>query len=222
MRLLLGTLLAVAACGGDDGGGPGTLDAATSSDAASSSDAPSPGLTVTWTAQPPIPGPFEGNVLVTSVKVELARLEVIGDAGSTNDTTQNNFDITWSATQAPPSIAFFTAQPGLYSKVSLAIDGDVVAPSYEILGTVMIGGTTEPFKISDTAALEVDIDNYDIQLTAGRSMTVPIRFDLDDALDAIDFAMLPKVGGVRTMDQTTPGIQAVRDAFDTTVFRRGG
>jgi len=222
MRLLLGTLLAVAACGGDDGGSPGTPDAATSSDAATNADALSPGLTVTWTAQPPIPGPFEGDVLVTSVKVELARLEVIGDAGSTDDTTQRDFDITWSATQSPSPIAFFSAQPGLYSKVSLAIDGDVVAPSYEILGTVMIGGTTEPFKISDTAALQVDIDNYDISLMAGRAITVPIRLDLDDAVDAVDFALLPKVGGVRTMDQTTPGIQAVRDAFDTTVFRRGG
>lgn len=220
MRLILCCLLALAACGGDAGDDAlATPDARPASDAAASSDAPNQnGLSVTWSAQPALPGPLANGVTVTSLKLKLARLEVIGDTGSTTGTTTTNVDLTWSQVQQPFPIDFFFAQPGLYSKVTLQIDGNVVAPSYEILGTVVINGTTEPFKISDTAALAVDINGYNVMLMAGRSAEVPIRVDMDDAVDAVDFGMLPTVGGFRTMNQSTMGIAAFRAALQTTTF----
>jgi hypothetical protein len=222
MRLILGSLVAVAACGGDSGG-PDVppSDAASSVDGFGANDAAAQGgLTVTWDAQPMLPGPLGNGVAISSVKFKLARLEVIGDTGSTVETTQSNFDVVWSAAFTPFPITFSFAQPGLYSKVSLQIDGNVVAPSYEILGSVLIGGTTEPFKITDTAVLQADIDGYDVALMAGGSMSVPIRVDLQDAIDAVDFAMLPAPGGVRTMDQNTTGIAAVRSQLEDQTFKR--
>lgn len=221
MRVTLGSLLVLAACGDSPGGGTPTSDAAASLDGATSSDAqPSPGLTVTWDAQPSIPGPFGSGVSISSATFKLARLEVIGDTGSTVETTETNFMVAWSATQFPFPISFPLAQPGLYSKVSLQIDGGGAAPSYEILGTVVIGGSTEPFKITDTAVLQADIDGYDISLMAGRSKEVPIHVDLQDVLGSVNFSMLPTPGGVRTMDSSTPGIAAVRIDIETSTFKR--
>jgi len=220
MRVILGSLCVLAACGDTGGGTPGLTDAPfSSSDASTSSDAQSAGLTVTWETQPSIPGSFGSGVTVSSVTFKVARLEVIGDTGSTVETTQSNFDVVWSAAMAPFPINFPFAQPGLYSKVSLQIDGDVTAPSYEILGTVVIGGSTEPFRISDTAVLQVDVDGYSIALMAGRSMNVPIQVKLQDVIDGVDFAMLPTPGGVRTMNQNTTGIADVRSDLKTSTFK---
>lgn len=224
MRVLLGCLLALAACGGGagDDGGPAPGDAGGFVDGLTASDAQAQGgLIVSWADQPAIPGPFATDVMITSVRFRIARIEVIGDVGSTVDTTQTNLDVVWSQTTSPFSIQFPFAPPGLYSQVSLQIDGNVVAPSYEILGTVIISGTTEPFKITDTAVLRADIDGYEIALMAGSSMIVPIRADLRDAIGAVVFAMLPAPGGVRTMDQTTTGIDAVRTKLEDSTFKRG-
>lgn len=220
MRLIACCLLAVAACGGGDGGDNGTpvLDAVSFSDSGASSDAqPQSGLTVTWSAQPSIPGPFSG-VQVSSLKLRVARLEVIGDTGSSTGTTKTDFDVPWSAITTPFPINFFAAEPGVYSNVSLQLDGKVVAPSYEILGTVVINGATELFKISDTAALSVDITGFDLTLMAGDAVEVPIRVDLDEVLDAVNFAMLPTDMNVRTMNQNSIGIAAVRTALVTSTF----
>ncbi len=224
MRPILCCLLAIAACGGgggDDGDdGNGTSDASSFSDGAASSDSQlSTGLTVTWTAQPMIPGPFSG-VTVSTVKLRLARLEVIGDTGSTSGTTLNDFDVIWSSTTSPFPISFFSAEPGLYSKVSLQIDGKVVARSYEIRGSVVINGTTELFEITDTSPLAVDVSGYNVTLTAGQAVEVPIYVDMDNVIDAVDFASLPTVGNVRTMNQTTPGIAAVRTALASATFSK--
>lgn len=223
MRLIVCCLLAVAACGGDSGGDPQpSPDAAHSLDAASASDAPAQtGLTVTWMAQPALPGPFANNVIVSAVKLELARVEVIGDAGSTTGTTTMDLEAIWASSGPPFPITFFNAPPGLYSKISLRIDGNVVAPSYEILGSVIINGTTEQFKISDTDVLLVDINGYSVGLSAGSSAELPIRVELQNALNQVSFATLPVVMGVRTMNQSTTGIAAVRTALRTMTFVPG-
>ena len=222
MRLILCCSLAVAACSGGSGGDGGddnaVTDASSFNDGSASMDAqPSTGLTVCWTAQPALPGQFSEATLL-AVKLRVARLEVIGDTGSTTGTTMTDFDVIWSATTTPFPINFFAAEPGLYSRVSLQIDGKVVTRSYELRGTVVINGTAEPFEISDTTALAVDVSGYNVTLMAGQAVEVPIRVDMEKVIEAIDFASLPVIANVRTMNQTTPGIAAVRTALETLTF----
>ncbi|MBA3457134.1 MAG: hypothetical protein H0T42_28885 [Deltaproteobacteria bacterium] len=223
MRLIVCCLLAFAACGDSSDSGTASPDAMQSLDAGSFADAPAArtGLTVVWTAQPMLPGPFATNVNVSSVKLELARLEVIGDAGSTTATTTTNVEARWSVNGEPFPFNFSFAPPGIYSQVSLRIDGNVVAPSYEILGTVLINGATEQFKISDTDVLLVDIPGYNVILAAGLQADIPIQVELQNALDQVNFAALPVDMGKRTMNQTTTGIAAVRTALRTMTFVPG-
>lgn len=193
MRLILGCLVLFTACGGDGGVDP-TLDAPTSSDAPAFS-----AMTVTWNASPGVPGQVRTGVNVTSLILRIASLEVIGDAGS-GTTTCVHPRVVWNASEQPSDIVFEGALPGLYSKVSLHVDGDVVEPSYEITGTTLIGSTLEPFRITDTAGLEVDIDDYNVSLSPGGAARIPIRIDLRNALD-LDWSALDINSGVRTLNQ---------------------
>jgi len=218
---LLGCLIALAACGDSAGGDQpnNVVDAGASNDASHSSDAPAqPGLSVAWVDMPAIPGPFATGIQVTSFKVRLARIEAVGDGGGTVEDT--NLSVFWTGVD-PFEIFFFGAPPALYSTLSLTLRGDMVFPSsYEILGTRDIGsGTMEPFRISDTDPLSVDVTDYTVQLMPGRSETMWIKVDLQDVFDAINFMALPLTNNVRTLDQTnTVAITPVRNALRTSVF----
>lgn len=199
----------------------GNLDAAAPSDAASSSDAVSqPGLSVAWVDMPAIPGTFATDITVSSFKVRLARIEAIGDGGGPVE--QTNLSVFWTGLD-PFEIDFFGAPPALYSTISLTLRGDAVfSSSYEILGTRDLGGgTMEPFRISDTGMLDVDVGNYAVDLMPSRSETMWIKVDLQPVFDAVSFASLPLTAGTRTLDQSNMmAITPVRTALRTTVFSK--
>lgn len=221
MRVLAGLLLFATACGGDGGGGPVLVDGAVGADGASSADAPaSSGLIVTITADPVLPGMVRSDVVVTRALFRVKTLEVVGDAGS-GGTTQADVELDWSATMQPLPFSFPFAPPGLYSQVTLDIDGDVAEPSYEITGMAMVGGAMAPFAIVDTARLEVDVRNFDATLPPNGMATLPVRLDLRDALE-LDFDQLDNVGGVWTLGPTHALIDGFRDDLDEAFKRLGG
>lgn len=221
MRVLAGLLLLATACGGD-GGGPVLVDGAAGADGASSSDAPSSatGLVVTLTADPALPGMVRSDVVVTRALFRVKTLEVVGDAGS-GGTMQADLELDWSAATQPLPVQFPFAPPGLYSQVTLDIDGDVAEPSYEITGMAMVGGAMAPFAIIDTGRLEVDVRNFDVTLPPNGMATLPVRLDLRDALE-LDFDQLDNVGGVWTLGPTHALIDGFRDDLDEAFKRLGG
>jgi len=216
MRALAGCLLICTACGGD-GGDTRQVDASSDHD-----DGPRPasGLTVTWATAPQLPGQVSDALVVTSAKVRVKRLEVIGDAGP-GDTTRRDVQLVWSESAQPLPITFAFASPGIYSKVTLDIDGDLEGASYEILGLIDDGVGMAPFQIRDRGALAIDIDGYELRLAAGAHAQVPIRIELGEVFADLTVEQFHDEGGVWMLDDADPYINELRDAL-ARAFRRGG
>jgi hypothetical protein len=174
----------------------GVLVACGSSDPAAP-DAPAPdgggpaGLHVTWeTEMPGYPGTIEDGLTVESVELNFDNLKVIGDAGPGDPrTTKSAFQLRWDDHSQPQDIDFGEAPTGLYSKVSLQLDGHLILPSLEIRGQVNIGDQVLDYEIEDRNAISLSLD-CDRMLKPGGSATIALQLRLHDALTSIDFASL--------------------------------
>ena len=217
MRLLLAYLLTAAACGGGGGGGGG--DDTPISDAPALSDAVAQqGLIVNVVALPALPGEIKSDLTVTSAVFHVQRLQVIGDNGQPMTTT--GFELGWQGEGTNPlPIDFPFAPSGLYSQVSIEIDALSSAPVYEISGTAKVGGNIEPFHITDTESMDVDITGYAVTLAPGRTAIIGVRLDLRDAIDGIDMATLPMMQGKRTLAPGSSQMGNFRDKLED-AFRR--
>ncbi|CAN5918319.1 hypothetical protein BH11MYX3_BH11MYX3_22070 [soil metagenome] len=206
-------------CGGGDGG-TGTPDASSASDALPAGDAPAPlhGLLVAWRAMPMLPGMLKPDLIVTSATFQVGRLQVIGDNGQPR--TMHPLAIAWTDQGGgdPPTIAFPAAPSGLYSQITIALAHDQGA-TYEIFGTVKIGGTVETFHIHDDNDIDVNITGYTVSLPPGGDATAIVKLDLKDAVDSINFGQLPMVGGMRDLGPNDPQSSSFRDKLESS-FRR--
>ena len=216
MQRLMSVLLLVAACGGDGGNSQMIPDAPASVDAGASSDSAGfQGLTIQWLASPAVPGPqnLPTMVEVTSAKFHVEKLEAISDGGAVPETTLREFDLEWSATTTPEPIFFTSAPPAIYSKIRLGLEkGASNAPSIEIRGTVLVGGSTEAFVVSTTQKADLEIGGYAVTLGIGGSETMPVIVGLDALLADVDWMALPTTSGTRTLDDTQA--MAVDDLLD--------
>lgn len=212
-------LLVVAACG-SDGSGPYADAHISLSDANSGDAAPVPhGLLVSWRSDPALPGPVKTDVTVSSAVFHISRLQVIGDSGQ--PMTQVPITLGWSgeSTSDPPTIGFPSAPGGLYSQIGIDLQ-PVGGASYEIRGTVKVGGMTKPFYIHDTAGLDFDIAGYTVNFTPGVDATLPVRIDIDSPITAVDWTTVQEVGGTLEVGPAQAQISEVRDKIDN-VFKRG-
>lgn len=216
-RLMSVLLVVVAACGGDGGSPMNFPDASGGgNDAASSSDAsiPAQGIKVDWAAVPNLPGQVSSTVTVTSVKFHVKKLEVLGDAGSLPETSDDDFDLVWTPiSPVPPPLYFTAAPPAVYSKVRVNLDkGSSNAPSVEILGTTTANGSTEMFEITSEKKLDLELSYQQFSLVIGDSRTIQVSVGLDAGLEKIEWGAMRTVGGVRTLEDTDT--QAMDSFFD--------
>jgi hypothetical protein len=155
------------------------------------------GLTLTWSLQPAVPGSPATNISVEEVAFLLVDADITGDAGDLKSTAT---ELHWiSGTPAPAPIEFPSAPIGLYSKVSLDIDGQLADNSWWINGYATVNGTSLPFKIYDLKTLDISLD-ISTQLSPGQPATIPILIELDHAFDAIDFTMIDNQDGTLVLD----------------------
>jgi hypothetical protein len=158
------------------------------------------GLFVPWRVNPDIPSTLATGATIESATFRMSSLRVIGDAGASDpSTTQQSFAVTWDGTQAPVPVAFSTAPSGLYSKVSLAIDGAFVNDSYLITGHAVSNGTTYSYTIHDAFALSVDL-SANAQLDPGGATSIPIKIDLASCIGAVDWNLVHLDNGVLNLD----------------------
>ena len=83
------------------------------------------GLVVHWSSAPTTwPGDLGGGITIESARFKIDSVRVIGDAGPGDPrTTATQFEARWNQETAPADNVFDDAPPGLYSQISLSIDG---------------------------------------------------------------------------------------------------
>jgi hypothetical protein len=154
--------------------------------------APQLGITISWRADPPVPGPLTDKITVSDATFQLDHLQVTADSGSTATTKRS--ELLWNASQMPRQDAFPSAPVGVYSRVSVAmIGGGLGEHTYEIHGTWTDSGETTPFVIEDNMPLIFGMD-CSATLTAGGRLTMRIDLDLKDAVNGINFKALARPG----------------------------
>ncbi len=155
------------------------------------------GLSVPIAIQPMTPGPVSDGVTVDEVTFKLASLRVTGDAAQV--ATPAEIDLTWKDGVEPAPIVFADAPTGLYSKETLRIDGQLVDNSYWINGHATVNGNVYPFKIYDRDYLEIYLYG-NAELAPGGSAQVPLVFELDHALDSVDWSQVDLDNGTLILD----------------------
>ena len=170
------------------------------------------GLTVQWSSKPGTwPADVGSTVIVERARFALDSLRVIGDAGPGDPrTTKGAFELKWEGTNnSPEEIRFEDAPTGLYSQISLQVDGNLVEDSYQLEGTVVVNSNTEDFVIEDTSPLAINL-SIDKSVSAGSSSTIGIEVDFAHILSAVDWATLEKSDGALQLDEGDAGIVELR------------
>lgn len=186
----LAGLLAVVACQSSDVVSPDAMDPP--------NDAPGnrPGLVVPFTTKSPLPGPVGRDITVSRALFRVARLRVIGDAGPGDTrTSRDQLVLDWNAGTRPAAIEFADAPSGLYSKVLIDTDGETVADSYDITGTVRLRGESRAFRVHDLEPLKIAIDTS-VALDPGKRAAVNIQLELGAAFEDLDFSDVPEEDGI--------------------------
>jgi hypothetical protein len=182
-------------------------------DAALAGDGPqTSGLYVPWAVRPPLPAMPEDTIRISHVLLRLDNLRVIGDAGPGDPrTTAVHASLEWQGTRKPAAFAFLTAPPGLYSQVSIRLEGDFL-DSYVIEGEALVGGTWTPYTIHDAQEFTIHVTT-NVRLSATAAAQVPLYVDAQHVVENVNFAALPDVGGTLQLDSTSPQIASVRAAL---------
>ncbi len=165
-----------------------------------------PGVHVGWLTNPALPGAF-GDITISEVTFKVQNLRVIGDVGSTDS---SDATLEWNATETPKPVDFPTAPAGLYSKLTLQLDGEIIDSSFEIQGTVVVAGTTHPFDIHDRDESKITLD-CNATLAPDGGLLLPVRVDFASALGVIDFTKVDDDNGMLDLDTDDDQMSAFRD-----------
>lgn len=173
------------------------------------------GLTITWESKPEqIPGAGSSGIRIERATFRLANLRIVGDAGPQ---TLAALTLEWSAGVAPADLPVAGAPSGLYSRCIFDLAPAGTAYAYELVGTVQINDMTRPFTIRDTGTTAISIE-YSIMLPPGSEAEIPIEVDIDQIVDAVDFAQVPFQDGRYLIDDGSAQLTVVRNelaiAFD--------
>lgn len=154
------------------------------------------GLVVQWASTPESwPGDLGDGVTIERATFAFDNLRVVGDAGPGDPrTTASGFMVRWDDNTTPSELMFSDAPTGLYSQVSMAIDGHLATETFEIRGHVNVNGTDYEYRIDGDNAIAVTVA-IDKTLMPPETATVTLRINFQHALDALDFSTLEVESG---------------------------
>jgi len=163
------------------------------------------GLVVQWASTPESwPGDLGNGVTIDRATFAFDSLRVVGDAGPGDPrTTASGFMVRWDENTVPSPVMFGDAPSGLYSQVSMAIDGHTTTESFDLRGHVNLDGTDYEYRIDGDNPLEATIQIEEM-LTPPATATVRLRIDFKNALESLDFKTLTIDGGRIELDDSDP------------------
>ena len=152
----------------------------------------SSGLVVRWSSAPTTwPGDLGNGVTIDSARFKMDSLRVIGDAGPGDPrTSATAYEARWDEGTKPADNVFADAPPGLYSQISISIDGHLTEASYELRGHVFVSSQQYEYRIEDQNALTFTVQT-DKMLAPGGEATIGLRVNFIHAIDVVNFAALP-------------------------------
>jgi hypothetical protein len=168
------------------------------------------GLYIPWSVHPDVPSTLVPGVSIDSATFQMYTLRVIGDNAPGDDrTTAQGLVVSWSQGVQPQPVPFASAPSGLYSQLTLQIDGGSTQDSYLITGQAMVGTTMYPFTIHDRFALSVSLDTR-TQLDPGGYQALPVQVDLAHCVGAIDWTLVHIDNNVLNLDTDDEWIPVFR------------
>lgn len=197
---LVGVAAALGSGGcGDDTSTPGS-DAATGG-----------GFVITWSSDPVAwPGDLGDGVTVERATFALDNLRIVGDAAPGDPrTTVSSRQLVWDDTSQPEAFDFPNAPGGVYSQLSLLIDGHVAGASIDIRGRANVDGTDYEFRIIDDSPFAVTLE-IDETLSPPAVTTLGLHIDFTDVLDALDISTFEMDSGRLELDNGDPQFATFR------------
>lgn len=165
-----------------------------------------------WSSEPITwPGDLGDGVIIEHASFAFDSLRVIGDAGPGDPrTTANGFIVRWDGDTQPSDIMFAEAPTGVYSQLSLSIDGQLSGNSLELRGRVFIDSEEWEFRVEDDDSLDVTIP-ISYTLAPPASAVVELHVDFAHALGGIDFEALEVHNGRLELEDGDDQMDAFRD-----------
>ncbi len=169
------------------------------------------GLVVAWSTLPATwPAMVSDGLTVEVATFAFDRLRVVGDAAPGDPrTTAGAFALRWDDVTRPSDLAFPDAPSGVYSQLSLLVDGHVAGPSIELRGHARVGTTDYEYLITDDMPFSVTLA-IDETLRPPAVSTLGLRIDFGHAIEAIDFATIDNDAGTLTLDNADPQMATFR------------
>jgi hypothetical protein len=194
---------AIVACttggSGGDGGGGGSGGSGLNT-----------GVNIPWSTMPAsIPGNVTEDLTVHSASFTVQALEVLGDAGG-GSSTQTSLLLSWGSDGSTPMTTMLPDAPaGVYSKLSMKVDGSQLGDSYTMAGTVSVVGIDTPYIVHDSAALAIDVPVTGA-LAPGQTLSLPIAVNLGMIASSIDFSKTDFQNGTFVLGSDSSQIDAFR------------
>jgi hypothetical protein len=149
------------------------------------------GFVVSWSSTPSMwPGRLRDGLTLERAAFALDSLRIVGDAAAGDPrTTASSRELRWDDTSVPDDVGFPDAPGGVYSQLSLVVDGHVAGPSVEIRGHARVGGTDYEYRITDDSPFAVTLAT-DKTLQPPDVTRVDVRVDFARVIEAINFDTL--------------------------------
>ena len=166
---------------------------------------------IEWSSSPADwPSASVDGISLERARFALESLRVVGDAGPGDPrTTASAVAVDWDAQQQPASIAFDSAPPGLYSQVALAFEGQGDGDSYQIDGTIEVGGEEYDFRIEDTEPLTFNVA-IDEMLAPGEQAVIGLRINFIHAIESVDWQNVNISDGRKELEDGDPEMALFR------------